>query len=238
MSACICPHVKSDRKCGNAGWLHILKPGTVPPAKVQTKPRPEPNWIPQLEALQKQTTLQKLWEWADRLSIDDPITLMKFRCSTLNNQLIAPVYDEQEKVIGLQARNQKGIKRFYKYSRAGLFMETQQTNSALVIAEGLSDTLVLSEFCRVAQVIGKTNHSAGNDMLDKWMESRFFLEVLVISDSDEVGLDGAQETVSIAKNHCDRVRLYVPKEKDIRAEKQKGLTRPDFLTRIHELSYC
>ena len=233
-SACICYHVAegSVKRCGNAGWLHILKPGQFVPQKHTPKPKPYVNWALKNRIFQRNFNREVL----PGLGLTAP-TLECFGGGYDGDMWTFPMYNEIKEVIGIQQRTHNGKKYTMEHGDVGVFAPNslnQQTvrHQILLVCEGMSDAATAFELGWPS--IGKYNYSAGNEIVfalcKKW---RSLTSVIVVADPDQDGIWGAELLQDMLRRLPMGVSMLTPPE-DLRTMYTKGLTADQFSDKISE----
>jgi hypothetical protein len=226
-SAAICRRIEkgSVKKCGKAGWLHIL--GDFNPKKHTLPEKPYIDWgkhnLQFAQALHENRVAFYNYCAYAKLNI---ISTMRFNIGWTNNGwLTIPMYGMDGKITGIQ-RRQKNIKRFMKWSDMGVFLPSaffQYKAKTLAVCEGWTDTVTAYEY-GFGAAVGKMNCYVGDDMVLYYAKRLGCERVIVFADNDGVGLDGAKATAELLGEHGFRVKIIITKEKDLRACKLIGMT--------------
>lgn len=227
-SACICTRVSEGaaKKCGKAGWLHILKPGEFAPKKHKQKPKPPINWQALIDLY-----VDKLRNSSMVLDIGiKQQTLADFCIGWTGDAFSFPMRDETTLPVGMQVRFRDGKKMTVKGSQVGLFIPNEmRIEDILVICEGLSDTAVFHELGIAA--IGRYNcNSCGEMILNylKWLPQ--VPNIVLVGDNDPAGMDGVKGLKELLlHNEIESLVVAPSKYNDVREAYTKGgLTKDRF----------
>jgi hypothetical protein len=225
-SAAICRRIESGsiKKCGQAGWLHIL--GDFNPKKHTLPEKPIINWAKHtlIFAQQLQSHGKEYYDFCkyNNLSV---IATMRFNIGWTNGWLTIPMYGMDGKITGIQ-RRQKNIKRFMKWSDMGVFLPSaflQYKANTLAVCEGWTDTVAAYEY-GFGSAVGKMNCYVGDDLVLYYAKRLGCERVIIFADNDGVGLDGANSTAELLREHGFRVMVIRTREKDLRACRLIGMT--------------
>jgi len=148
-----------------------------------------------------------------------------------------PMYNEFNKIIGIQRRFFNGRKCCVEGSRLGLFLPTlprvpKQLRSATVgdagglkmdstifITEGVSDLAVLLDLGFYG--IGRPSCNTGEELIVKWLSVNRIPEstrIVIIADNDLPGVAGADKLRSrLSSDNRRSYRTVAPRGKDLRA---------------------
>ena len=240
-SACICPRVESPKRCGEAGWLHVLgqslgwaprprrivlNDGHVPSAGIEKMARSfMTHDFDRMLALAKSLGL----------SIE---SLLRFGVGydTVQNCSTWPMRDASGRILGINRRFPDGSKRIYPGHRAGIYMPTcllsDLSGLTLLVAEGGSDALAGLELG--FQTVGRFSCTHGTGLLVKLVRRRRPAEVVIVADADGPGQRGAEALAVALLPYVARLKLIKPPEphKDMRTWRQAGATVEDLHRRI------
>jgi hypothetical protein len=239
-SAAICPRTESGSKkyIEGSGYLHILKETDEwkrELSKPEVKQLPEHNEVLAIMArkLAKSITEDRLVDLAENLDISKK-TLKRMYVGYASNQdaYSFPMQRAGNRLLGIRFRNLQGKKWAMKGSKQGLFIPRPEgpKQKGLLICEGPTDTgcaLDMGFDC-----IGRPSCNSKSDMLVECTKGR---HVAIVSDADNVGLDGAERLAFTLKAHCPEVVILVPPAKDLRAWVDEGCERDDVLDLIKRM---
>ena len=149
------------------------------------------------------------------------------RCCQLSTWAF-PMRDAFDVTIGIRLRNDEGRKWAVTGSRSGLFYSTKKRpGETLVVCEGPTDAAALLSID--LDVVGRSDAKNGHEHLVGYVR-RFPTNVVIVADSDHVGLSGAATLANAISGIAKSVRVMQPGiYKDARDWKKSGLTRTRFL---------
>ena len=161
-------------------------------------------------------------------------TYTEYFCGWNGKGWTFPVWNERMAICGMQVRYPDGTKCSVTGTKIGVFIPqsiTSAIKSILCITEGLTDSMVSTEFGLPA--MGKWNCDSTHEIalslvLERIQPSR----VIIVSDNDDPGKKGAKELYNMIKTYNSGLHTtgVIPPEgiKDLRDWKNKGLTREEF----------
>lgn len=236
-SAAICRRIEngSVKKCGKAGWLHIL--GDFNPKKHILPEKPYIDWGRHTtEFAQALSSSRK--EYAEICKDADlnPISLLRYNIGITKGWLTIPMYGEGGKITGIQ-RRQKNMKRFMKWSEMGVFLPSaffQYKAKTLAVTEGFTDGVTAYEY-GFACSVSRMNAFVGDELVLYYAKRLKCERVIIFADSDGVGLDGANDCGKLLSNNNFRVMVCQTPEKDLRCCKQKGLGLDEVMHKVWRL---
>ena len=211
----------AKKKCGDAGWLHILVPGTKPTGKPIKRYVPEPVKDFTAEAVSYQAAISDKQIEELALSLDVSIDSLERLCVGWDGESWTfPMRNENLKIIGIRRRFPNGKKLSVKCSSNALFVPDGLSNVGdLIITEGESDCAAALDLNFDA--IGRPNCNSRIDMTCKFARGR---KVTIIADRDRAGVKGAKKLARKLIKHCPEVMIIVPPLgiKDLREWVKKG----------------
>jgi len=221
-SAAICNRIQegSKKRCGDAGWLHILTPGIVPFRKPVKKYTPKPliDFRSKNEKYVAAITSYQIEELSALLGVTTE-SLIRLGIGRNRKAYTFPMCDENRNIIGIRQRFGNGSKCSAVGSSNGLFIPDGLAGyGELYICEGPTDTAVGLDLG--LEVIGRPNCNSRVDMTVKFARGR---KVTILADSDTVGVMGARELYKRLTECCPKVTIILPPPgfKDLRQWKQK-----------------
>jgi hypothetical protein len=235
----ICPRVPSDKRIGNAGWLH------------GDEHRTASDFSPPLRAPDRQTPdFRHAWEGA-RLAcreIDTARLAQAVRLPVEFVRLVAHGVERGDRgdrwvfpmrlpasgpvaawpICGLKTRSDDGKKFCAKGSRIGLILcaDFNPLADTLVVTEGESDLMVAASWGLNAVARAGCEQSV-RDLANLSAGKR----VLLIADKDEAGRRGASR-LRDAMTTAQRVTIVEPPCKDLREWFLQGATRDDLIWKL------
>ena len=238
-SAAICARIEegSVKKCGDAGYLHILRNrhNGHDRHKCRVNKRRLVTNVPTGNS--RSRDFRQLAEHYKQLLTDDRLnslaTVLGVSAASLNRLNVGwdgeaytfPMSNDFGNVIGIQRRFPNGRKVSVTGSKIGMFIPADLlTEGILLICEGATDTaagLVLG-----FAAVGRPNCNSRITMVSRFIKGR---EVVIISDDDDVGRAGAEKLAAKLIHYCPDVRIIQPPAsiKDLRAWLRAGLTPED-----------
>ncbi len=236
-SAAICPRVEegSLKRCGDAGYLHILEDRH----NGHDGHRGRARWrhtltighgqesrtrdLGQLSAYYRsQLTDERLHALAHSLGVSAR-SLRRLRLGWDGSAYAFPMSDASGKIIGIRRRFANGRKASVKGSKTGLFIPVDPAGGGpLLLCEGPTDTATALDLGFDA--IGRPNCNSLVEMTVKAAKDR--TEIVVVADNDPAGRAGAQRLAGVLALCCSCVRVVVPPDgvKDLRQWLHAGLT--------------
>ena len=232
-TAAICPRIEegSKKRCGDAGWLHILsnrhnrhnghkKQVRRHLLSVSIEP-PLKDFERLTHLYRQQLTSEKLNFLATNLGVS-PVSLQRLRAGWDGKAYTFPMSDVNGNVIGIRRRFPDGHKVSLTGSKTGLFIpDDLPGDTTLLICEGPTDTCAALDLGFDA--IGRPNCNSKVDMTAKFVKGR---DVVIVGDNDESGRSGAERLSAVLILYCKSVRNTYPSEhiKDLRDWVSIGLT--------------
>jgi hypothetical protein len=224
-----CMRVQSDRPAKSGGWMHGQQPSRLMPS---FKPAPVMPVVATINA----TKLMRDWlaatpatalaEFAASLGVSTPsLAAVGAAYAPPHAAWAFPMCDGYGNVVGIRLRNERG-KFAVRGSRQGIFTTTDhgpQTTDAsktLFVCEGPTDTAAAVELGLFA--VGRPNCCCGGAEIKIYARRHDCRRVVIISDNDKPGLDGARKVGGELKLPF---AVYVPPAKDVREFVRLGGTR-------------
>jgi hypothetical protein len=236
-SAAICQRVEDGavKKCGDAGYLHILEDRhnghdrhrcgarwrhtlTIAPGRDgQTR-----DFDQMCSQYQSQLTDAGLHALATSLGVSAG-SLQRLRTGWDGRAYTFPMSNDFGKAIGIRRRFPNGGKVSVKGGKTGLFIPTDLTGvGSLLICEGPTDTS--AALTLGFDAVGRPNCNSLVEMTVRAVRGRD--ELVVVADNDAVGQMGAERLASVLALCCPSVRVVHPPAgvKDLRQWLSAGLT--------------
>jgi len=232
-SRAICARVASDRRVGEAGWLHVLGASVLPTRRFQRRPVTIEIVTGDFEAVAAAAERfddldgpRDCGDLARELGVS-PESLRRLRVGWSGWAWTFPMVNARGVTIGIRLRRPNGSKFAEKGSRQGLFIPTGLTgNAPLLITEGPTDLAAALDLGFDA--IGRPSCSGGIELVCSYLRLTRLQDVVVFADSDSAGRTGA---VALARRIAPftRVRVAEPPSthKDLRAWCRAGARRAD-----------
>ena len=240
LNAAICPRTESDRRCGEAGWLHRLRKtnGRWPVRRRITIPTQETGEVQQrpVEDLagfarqcQLATSPGALRAFAESLDLNlESLRRLGVGWSARHKGWTFPMLDASGKIRGIRLRLTNGRKLAVRGGREGLFSPSDlDTSEELLITEGPTDCAALLDLGFVA--IGRPSCTGGVKLLVDLCRSLQPPKVVIVGDNDGPGRRGAESLAMVMAAYSESVHAITPPEgvKDVRAWRTCGATRQD-----------
>lgn len=236
-SAAICARIQdgSKKKCGDAGYLHILANrhnrhnrharGVKWRHHVKSSSaRPRSNGFAELTSrYQQELKKEALNRLASALGVSCR-SLQRLQVGWDGRAYTFPMSNDFGKILGIQRRFPNGAKVSLKGSKAGLFMPVGLDQAGpLMICEGPSDTAGALDLGFDA--IGRPNCNSLVEMTVTVAGDR--TDIVIIADNDNVGITGAMKLAGRLRRQCPSVKILQPPDdiKDLRQWLGRGLTR-------------
>ena len=220
-----CMRVQSDCPAKSGGWMHRqnqLPFAASPPLSLRFK-----SQEPTINA----TKLHRDW-----LTATTPTQLAEF-ASALGLSVAAlesanaawaapyaswafPMCDGHGNTLGIRLRANDGRKWAVRGSRQGIFIANAPPQPWLFVCEGPTDTAAAGELGLFA--VGRPNCCCGGADIKIYARRHRCRRVVIISDNDKPGLDGARKVGLEIKLPF---AVYVPPAKDLREFVRRGGTR-------------
>lgn len=231
-SAVICARIEqgSVRRCGDAGYLHILtdRPKGRQHSSQwrfmvgQDDNRPERDFAALQQQHSHQITSQQLNDLSQQLGVSGQ-SLKRLNVDWDGKAYTFPMSSAEGRIIGIRRRFPSGRKISLTGSKTGLFIPTDLPgNEPLIICEGPTDTAVALDLGFAA--IGRPNCNSKIEMTAKAARGR--AEIVIISDNDPSGKTGAEKLADALVLHYPCVKIIYPPDgiKDLRQWLRAGLT--------------
>jgi hypothetical protein len=240
--AAICARTPSQKRCGEAGWLHRLRDDW------HERPRRRRRCVeaPADPAIALGTIgldeLARNWYLAlgDHLRgllshglgvSTDSLHRLRVGWSAGHRASTWPMVDASGAVRGIRLRAADGRKWSVRGGREGLFIPVNvPIGDVLVICEGATDCAALLDLH--FDVVGRPSCDGGVrlliDLVCTWQPN----DVVIIADSDAPGQRGARSLAARLVGYVPAVRLVIPRSKDAREWVCSGADRLDVLDAI------
>ncbi len=223
-TAVICPRVESDRRAGEAGWLHWLRPPKrrsrfqVRRFRVElSDPEADRTFARLARMAQFKMSAGRRAELARELGVS-AAALLQLNVGWLPERqaFTWPMFDARGRVVGIHLRRIDGRKLAVSGSRLGLFgvAGLPEQLHRLVVVEGASDTAAALTLRLTA--VGRPSCTAGQKEIAKLVRRLRPSEIVVIADADEAGLRGGWQLTRELSLLAPQVVLVVPVLEDLR----------------------
>jgi len=244
--AAICARVESPKRCGEAGWLHVLRrdgPAWPPWRRSLRRAVHMATETPHKGNLAVETAAASRWcdehpeafeRFARNLGLStESLRRLGVGYSPQRLAWLFPMRNAAGDVVGIRLRLPSARKLSVKGGREGLFLPSNlQPSGRLFIAEGPSDTATLLDFG--FEAVGRPSCTGGVKHLCELVRRLDVHDVVMVADQDEPGQRGANRLASTLVAYCPVVRVIAPPAgvKDARAWKRAGATAADVLSAI------
>jgi len=243
-AAVICARVESGKRCGEAGWLHILR-------------QDGPTWAPwrstirrAIKMMQPEAPARDFGRLAARAlaavkpeDLDRLAAALGVSSESLRRLSIGwiadrrawsfPMRDAAGAITGIRLRLSNGRKLSVKGGREGLFLPADLGDAErLVIAEGPTDTAALLDLGFSAA--GRPSCAGGGQHVIDLVKRLRPEQAVIVADSDTPGRRGADALACRLAAYVPEVRVITPPGnlKDARAWLRAGATAADVLAAI------
>ena len=216
-SAVICPRVEegSARYIDGSGYLHVLRvtedwKDEIPRHR-KLEPLPEHNEVLAIRARKfiADSTNEDLDELATELHVL-PSSLEDLNVGYMRSSgaWAFPMLRAGKRLLGIRVRKRGGRKFSIKGSRNALFIPNSLNGTGLVyVCEGESDAAAM--LSHGFQAIGRPSCNSGGRLIVELLKER---TVVVCSDRDGVGRNGANQLVQLLDRHCPGAGVLEPPE--------------------------
>ena len=221
-----CMRVQSDKPAKSGGWMHsqrdrqcLLPPVSRPAAPPRHQP-PTINATKLIREWQAATIPAALVNFSAELGISAPsLSDVGAAWAAPHKAWAFPMYDGYGNIVGIRLRNERG-KFAVRGSRQGIFLADVPAQKTLFVCEGPTDTAAAVEIGLFA--VGRPNCCCGGPDIKVYARRHECSRVVMISDNDKPGLDGARKVGGELKLPF---AIYVPPAKDLREFVGLGGTR-------------
>ncbi len=218
-----CMRVQSARPAKSGGWMHGQSP--IPlrltPRVPQSAPTPTINATKIYRAWDAHTTQMQLEDLGGRLGLSIvPLGAVGAAWSPPHAAWAFPMYDGYGEIVGIRLRANDGRKWAVRGSKQGIFIANVSPQPTLFVCEGPTDTAAAVELGLFA--VGRPNCCCGGAEIKVFARRHDCRRVVIISDNDKPGLDGARKVGGELKLPF---AVYVPPAKDVREFVRLGGTR-------------
>jgi len=219
-----CMRVPSGKPAKSGGWMHRL--GLLPPGPrryVASTPKPAVSSLNATKLMREwlaATEATALAECASALGVATPsLVAVGAAWAAPHSAWAFPMCDGYGNVVGIRLRNERG-KFAVRGSKQGIFLASVPAQKTLFVCEGPTDTAAAIDLGLFA--VGRPNCCCGGPEIKVYARRYQCSRVVVISDNDKPGLDGARKVGGELKLPF---AIYVPPAKDVREFVRLGGTR-------------
>ena len=219
-----CMRVQSDRPAKSGGWMHWQdgqRPRAYSPSlPSRCSPTPTINATKMMREWLAATTQVELDVFAASLGVSSAsLTAVGAAWAAGHRAWAFPMCDGYGNVVGIRLRNERS-KFAVRGSRQGIFLANVPAQKTLFVCEGPTDTAAAIELGLFA--VGRPNCCCGGPEIKFFARRHHCSRVVIISDNDKPGLDGARKVGGELKLPF---AMYVPPAKDMREFVRLGGTR-------------
>jgi hypothetical protein len=218
-AAVLCQRVQSDRRRGDAGWLHRIKdiPWRRALREVRSVALSSPNAL-RSDLAQLATRWQKDVDAGElnRLALALGVSVaslsaLEIGWSAEHQAWVFPMLNVHRKVEGIRLRRPNGYKFAVRGSKEGLFFPHRDTRPELfvLICEGPTDAAALLDM-GYPNVVGRPSCLGGVKVLIELLREWDWPDVVVLADGDDPGRRGADNLASVLRAYVPTVRVILP----------------------------
>ncbi|MDA1055006.1 MAG: toprim domain-containing protein [Planctomycetota bacterium] len=242
-TAAICARIESDKRSGDAGWLHRLQDDESwqrPRRRTVRIAAPGVATTPDLASLAERCSQAIRPDVLDRLAEGLGLSIESLRrlrvgWSGEHRAYTFPMSDASGGVLGIRLRLPNGRKLSVCGGKEGLFIPSDLSNAGpLLICEGPTDTAAILDLGFNA--VGRPSCSGGTRLLVDLVQRRQAAEVVIVADTDahDAGNRGAENLAAVLVTYAASVRVIAPTGgcKDAREWKRCGATRGEVQSTI------
>jgi len=250
IEAAICPRVESERRIGEAGWLHILRSSPVAWPRWKTtlshavRLAQRPANAEELAAMVERWRLPRksarLAALAKHLGVTaESLARLATGWSEDRRAWSFPMKDAAGQVVGIRLRLGNGRKLSVRGGHEGLFLpDGLQPGEQLLFCEGPTDCAALLELGFPAA--GRPSCTGGTRHCIELVRRLKPQVVVVVADGDEPGQRGAERLAGLLRLYCRDVRTIMPPppHKDVRDWRKAGAVAADVEQAIADAPVC
>lgn len=208
-NAVICPRVESDKRAGEAGWLHVLGSQATTSHTVYQRiagpPPPTKDLGPLARKWQDKIRPDQIHRLALELKVQ-PQSLCRLSVGWDGEAFTFPMQDLSGKTVGIRRRLLNGRKLSVAGGHEGLFVPQQtSTEGRLLVCEGPTDTASILD--TGLPVVGRPNCSTGRNLIRQYARRR---DVVIVADPDEPGRKGAEDLANCLLMDRRIVKIVYP----------------------------
>ena len=217
----VCMRVQSARPFRNGGWFHAFDSARAhsPPPLPRRQP-PRINATAMHREWLAGTAPEALATFAAALGVSTAaLAAVGAAWAPRYAAWAFPMCDGYGDVVGIRLRSERG-KFAVRGSRQGIFLAEVPAQKTLFVCEGPTDTAAAVELGLFAA--GRPNCCCGGAEIRIYARRQVCSRVVLISDNDKPGLDGARK---VGGELGLPYAVYVPPAKDLREFVRLGGTR-------------
>ncbi len=227
-----CMRVQSDRPAKSGGFMHCPGESGANHSHLRPPPRWQPPTINATKLMREwdaHTTQMQLEDLGGRLGLSImPLGAVGAAWSPPHAAWAFPMYDGYGEIVGIRLRANDGRKWAVRGSKQGIFIANVSPQPTLFVCEGPTDTAAAVELNLF--VVGRPNCCCGGAEIKVFARRHDCRRVVIISDNDKPGLDGARKVGGELKLPF---AMYVPPAKDVREFVRLGGTRAMIENTLH-----
>ena len=239
-TAAMCARTESFKRCGEGGWLHVLRddgPMWTPwrrSIRVAVRMMNEPaNGKADFAKLAGDFQAAVRPEALDKLAVSLGVSVESLRrlgigWSGKNRAWAFPMSNAAGNMLGIRLRLPNGKKLSVRGGREGLFLpDGIDANGLLLVCEGPTDTAALLDLG--VNAVGRPSCRGGVKLLVELVRKLKPSGVVIVADGDVPGQRGATNLATVLLAYSASVRTITPPApfKDARAWRQGGATAAD-----------
>jgi hypothetical protein len=235
----LCMRVVNDHPLqmadGSVGYIHRPIDGTfvVPPQR-RERPKKEVDWKKLMDALNSTHQPSRLEGLAEDLGVTySSLVSLEARWHHGLCAFVFPMKNGYQELVGFRIRFDDGSKRAITGSRNALFIPTDVGGKRLWVFEGPTDTA--AALTLGLNAIGRPSCNSGMFDIILLCQKTQPREVVIVADSDKVGLEGA---ASLSRHLPVRNCTITVPAKDMRAFCQLGGTARMLESAISSTVWC
>jgi hypothetical protein len=242
-TAAICARIESEKRSGDAGWLHRLRDDESwqrPRRRTVRVAAPVSATRLDLAGLGERYLQAIRPDVLDRLANGLGLSIESMRrlrvgWSSEHLAYTFPMTDASGGVLGIRLRLQSGRKLSVCGGKDGLFIPSDLGEvGPLLICEGPTDTAAMLDLGFDA--VGRPSCRGGTRLLVDLVQRRQATEVVIVADTDshDAGERGAENLAALLVTYAVSVRVIAPTYgcKDAREWKRRGATRGEVQSAI------
>ena len=240
-TAAICARVESQRRAGEAGYLHRLRDDhdfRLRPRirTISMKPAAPITRFDDLAVqFRRAADPRRLNDLSVQLGLSvDSLDALGIGWSRDHGAWTFPMVDAAGRVLGIRLRRPNGSKLAVTGSREGLFIPSITPNGdMLLICEGATDTAALTDF-GFTNIVGRPSCTGGIRHTVDLVKVRKPRHVVIVADGDAPGQRGADNLAAVLLAYVPSLQLITPSHgnKDVRAWRKAGGTYADLMALV------
>jgi len=208
-TAAICPRVRegSLKRCGEAGWLHVLRPCNERRhdqrvIHVVTRPAPRDDLGALASQWQRALKPGQLEKLGDQLGLSvESLRSLNVGWSSAHRAWSFSMKNADGAVVGIRLRLASGRKFCVAGSQNALFIPdgVMEAGGCLLVCEGATDVAAMLDLG--FQGIGRPNCSGGTDPIVQIVKRKNPRRIVIVADGDEAGMNGGERLASALLAH-------------------------------------